>query len=95
MVNLFAFRSTKPERLKKASDPIGPLNDLWLEFAMRHAHTIVAAWGNGGALFGRGEHARSTFRGRLSVFGLTDKGFPRHPLYLRSDCGVSILDACD
>lgn len=83
LVNLFAFRSTSPNALATAVDPVGPENDFHLQDAARAAHRVVAAWGAHGTLDGRGD----VVRGMLApfqplTFGLTKNGQPRHPLYL-------------
>ncbi|MGH9905539.1 MAG: DUF1643 domain-containing protein, partial [Pyrinomonadaceae bacterium] len=49
VVNLFAFRSPNPNRLRKAEDPVGPLNDKVLNIVARIARDknlpIVLGWG--------------------------------------------------
>jgi len=47
VVNLFALRSTDPKKLLTHPDPIGPLNDAFIEDEIRkHQYgIIVAAWG--------------------------------------------------
>ncbi len=83
VVNLYAYRATDPKELKRVSDPIGPENDAWLERASEEADITVAAWGANADLF------RSTQVKKLlhnpKHLGLTKAGYPRHPLYLKSD----------
>lgn len=83
MTNLFAFRATDPRVMKAASDPIGPENDAWLARIATGAGTVVAAWGNHGEFMGR-DKAVAALLPRLACLGVTSKGFPRHPLYVRS-----------
>lgn len=45
VVNLFAWRATKPDDLLRAADPIGPENDRYIDEACRMAQFVVAAWG--------------------------------------------------
>src|SRR5690349_7864679 len=46
MTNLFAYRATLPEDMKKAHiDPVGPDNDATLIRLARGAKIVVAAWG--------------------------------------------------
>lgn len=84
MGNLFALRSTDPKELEKAQDPIGPENDEWLKRLARESDTIVAAWGNGGALLDRGRRIRERFP-NLVCLGQTRLGHPRHPLYVSGE----------
>jgi hypothetical protein len=84
MVNLFAYRSTDPAGLLRATNPIGDENDAWLEQAVSRAELVIAAWGNHGALFDRAAAVLSRFPGRFSALGVTKSGMPRHPLYIRS-----------
>ena len=85
MVNLFAFRATKPEKLLQAADPIGVENDLWLDKAINSADLVIAAWGNHGSLLDRSTAVRSRFLGKLHALSVTGRGMPGHPLYLRAD----------
>ena len=85
MVNLFAFRATKPQKMLNASDPIGPENDLWLDRVVSSADLVVAAWGNHGSLLNRSELVRCRYQGRLNALSVTARGMPGHPLYIPSD----------
>ena len=80
MVNLFSLRATDPRELFGADDPIGPRTNLWLRRAKRESQLIIAAWGNGGALQGRGDTV-ATLLGDVRCLGVTATGMPRHPLY--------------
>lgn len=85
MGNLFAYRTTWPEYLKKAADPVGPGNEAALAWMSGECSLVVAAWGVHGAFLGRGEAVCRAFRDRgtpLHVLGLTKDGSPKHPLYL-------------
>lgn len=86
VVNLFAFRATKPYDLTKAADPIGPLNDLRIaEQIEKHKQfgIIVAAWGQHAFAKKRAKEIVDKF-GPLLCLGKTQNGYPCHPLYLRS-----------
>jgi len=83
--NLFALRSTDPEQLLKAEDPIGPDNLMVLMSELKD-HTfgeIILAFGN----------HKAVKKFDLSIFdhfnvkclGTTKNGMPRHPLYLKKD----------
>lgn len=88
VVNLYAYRATKPTDLAKADDPVGPDNDQWLrrEFGIAAAldAPLVAAWG----VHGRGPRVAEVMAlpgaERFQCFGTTKDGAPRHPLYLSS-----------
>ena len=87
VVNLFAFRSTKPRDLWTADDPIGPHNDLHIKRAAAHCQACVLAWGN--LPIGRLDRARSVLKllagKKLLCLGMTKQQQPRHPLYLLSE----------
>ena len=81
MTNAFAFRATNPKMLKSIDDPVGPENDAWLLKLSQRARIVIAAWGNHGAINGRGQQIRRLLPS-LQHFGLTSRGEPKHPLYL-------------
>lgn len=86
MANLYAYRATDPKALRTAENPIGDRNDHWLLSLARRARLTVAAWG---AWPGPDPHRPANVMdllGGLHVLGLTAKGEPRHPLYMRADC---------
>jgi hypothetical protein len=49
VVNLFAYRASRPGLLRLVADPIGPQNDRYLRGLADRVAAIVCAWGNGGA----------------------------------------------
>src|SRR5689334_17759017 len=81
-VNLFSYRSTKPQNLKTAADPIGPYNDDRLLEAVQRADQVLLAWGNWGSLLNRGEAVLSILSGKAPLYclGQTRSGHPLHPL---------------
>lgn len=86
VVNLYAYRATKPEDLWTVEDPVGPDNDYWLRREMAVAKAtdapLIAAWG-ANAKPDRVAHVRlMPGAGRMQALGLTKGGQPRHPLYL-------------
>lgn len=90
VVNLYAFRATKPADLWKTEDPEGPKNDDVLRAAfMSAAHRgepVVAAWGVNAKIM-REEFVATLARAagaQLHVLGVTKDGSPRHPLYMLS-----------
>jgi len=46
MMNVYAFRATKPADMKAAKDPVGPGNDREFERLRSVPQLVVAAWGN-------------------------------------------------
>lgn len=86
VVNIFAFRATKPADMKACEDPVGEGNDEAIVAAARRADEIVAAWGAHGAHLGRGEQVRRLLDdvgAPVHYLRLTKKGHPGHPLYVR------------
>jgi hypothetical protein len=88
VVNLFAFRATKPKVLFDAGYPVGPENDRYIASECATAERVVVAWG--AHIQPDYMHARRVVRmlrglvrgGELYCLGLTDSGSPRHPLML-------------
>lgn len=83
--NIFAWRATDPRVMRRAPDPVGPVNDAAIAESCLWADTIVCAWGTHGAHLGRGSEVERLMReaGRpLHHLGLTREGHPRHPLYV-------------
>lgn len=82
MVNLFAFRATRPDVMKASASPVGPDNDRWLVDVARDAGVVVAAWGVDGIHLHRDKEVARLLAGRLSCLSITKGGHPGHPLYL-------------
>jgi hypothetical protein len=93
VVNLYAFRATKPRDLWKAGDARhAPRNQSIIAGAARRAGIVIAAWGAHGAEGEQGEIVRG-WMNDCDVYhlGLTKEGHPRHPLYLPSDATPKLL----
>ena len=84
MVNIFAYRSTNPKKLKKVNNPIGKENNKYIEEMCLKADKIILAWGNNGELNNRGDIVIKELQQRykLYCFGMNKSGQPKHPLYL-------------
>lgn len=85
VVNLFAFRATRPDNLKRTVDSVGPANDQAILRAAGRADAILCAWGHHGSHLGRAGRVINLLvqTGRpLLHLGLTKGGAPRHPLYV-------------
>lgn len=90
--NKFAHRSVNVADLRTAADPIGPLNDAWLELMMHAADIHVVAWG---PLAKLPPALRDRWRTvaaiadrvgcRLMCLGTANDGHPLHPLMLAYD----------
>ena len=91
MTNLFAFRATDPAVMKRAKDPVGPLNDILLKTTAASCEIVVACWGMHGRHLGRAAQVERLMRehGRvLQCLGTTSAGDPRHPLYVRASAAL-------
>ena len=84
LVNLFAYRTTRPEVLLRVADPVGPENDRHIQEAIENSRTIIAAWGNGGAFHDRAKIVLDRLLARDNAYclGWTRREQPSHPLYL-------------
>lgn len=86
VTNIFALRSTDPRELYAVTDPVGPANDQFIYETADRAALVVFAWGSHGKFRDRGiEVASMLVPFKPRHFGLTKRGQPRHPLYLKSD----------
>lgn len=84
IVNLFAFRDTNPRNLRTASDAVGPANDEVLRVITTAGAQTIAAWGGHGRLNGRSGQVGSLLDSPMCL-GVTQRGEPRHPLYVAGD----------
>ena len=91
VTNLFSYCSTDPKDLKAASNPVRAVNKEWIDAAQALAAKTVACWGVHGT---HGNRSLETLGGLGSVFcfGTTRSGEPRHPLYLRGDAKIRLLE---
>lgn len=91
VVNLFAYRSTRPGELLYVTDPVGWLNDFYLGAragSPNCAHKIVAAWGSldfihkNAAMRARPSQVLSALNAvprKVCCLGTSKNGDPRHP----------------
>ncbi len=92
VVNLFAFRSSDPRKLKDESDPVGPGNEYRVLNALVEGSRVIVAWG--ALKLPMPTIMRRVIWGieqdghKLECLGKTKDGSPRHPLYLRNDAPV-------
>ena len=88
VTNIFAWRATDPQDMRRAADPVGPLNDAALALAAEWADLVLCAWGTHGAHLGRGAEVEAMLRQcskGLHHLGLSQQGHPKHPLYIGYD----------
>jgi len=84
VVNLFAWRATKPAELQTVVDPVGPDNNRYLLEAFEQAPATVVAWG-ANAPSSRAREVIGLLQAADIVpqcLGSTQVGHPRHPLYV-------------
>jgi hypothetical protein len=90
VVNLFAWRATKPDAMLKADEPVGSLNDAWIAGWAGAVADVVCAWGTAGVHRDRGPAVLALLRGlagerKLWYLERTKDGHPKHPLFVRDD----------
>lgn len=92
VVNLFAYRATRPSdliSLSASADPVGPGNLDAVREVAEEAGLIVCAWGAHGRHLEQDETVRGWLGNRPTfALGFTKQGHPRHPLYLRGDAAL-------
>ena len=92
--NLFAYRTPYPKEMKAATDPVGPDNDGHIMRQADMAGQVVVAWGAHGGYRDRHAEVLDLLRNRNidpKCFGLTKRGYPKHPLYLRADTKLKAM----
>ncbi len=85
VTNLFAFRATKPTDLKKATQPVGKMNNKYLKDYSKRAKITIVAWGNHGNYQGRDAEVIKLLKEieDLQCLEITKLGMPKHPLYVK------------
>lgn len=101
VVNLFAYRAAKPRDLFDAAarvDVIGPDNEAHIANMLDTADVVVAAWGatsHAPVLRRRVPISVVTLAAEATVtlycLGRTLGGYPRHPLYLRTEQPLEVF----
>lgn len=97
VLNLFAYRATKPKDLLRAADPVGPLNydyllDAFRSYSPLGPYRFLVAWG---ANFGKTAMKRDRvvevcvmaelLGVPLYCLEKNADGSPKHPLYVKGD----------
>ncbi len=92
---MFAYRTSKPSLLKQATQPIGRDNDRYIVESVEGSERAILAWGNYGTWQQQDLYVLQLLKNykHLYSLGITKKGCPRHPLYLRSALSPQIYNA--
>lgn len=94
VVNLFGFRSTDPEGMGEAEDPIGPENDHIARAAVGRCDMAICAWGAHWMAKTRTGAMVSLITSQRPVaycVGRTKSGAPKHPLYIKSGTELQVF----
>lgn len=88
VVNLYAFRTSNSKIMLAQNDPAGPENVAAIRRFVSESDLCIAAWGGNVIETGRLQWLCELAHPiPVHVLGLTATGEPRHPLYMRNDCG--------
>ncbi len=86
VVNIFALRSTDPQKLYEVGDPYGRYNASEIFKAVDGSQIAICAWGTHGKFMGTGNGIKSFlqhyFPNKTHYLKLNSDGTPAHPLYL-------------
>ncbi|MGD9836042.1 MAG: DUF1643 domain-containing protein [Piscinibacter sp.] len=90
VVNLYAYRATKPARLQRVTraEAVGPDNDCYIWGAARRCREVVCAWGAHHMVDRRAREVLDLLRraGAMpTCLATTVDGHPSHPLYLKRE----------
>jgi len=92
VINLFAYRTPYPQKLKEAQDPVGRYNARHTQQALSHADLIIACWGRHGNLLEQNKRIGAKFNGQLFCLATNADGSPAHPLYQRASTQPRLWD---
>lgn len=95
VVNLFAFRATRPDVMftairEQGLDAVGPENNKHIEDAIRGADKVILAWGANGHALDRA-HEVSEMIGTAHCLETSGHGHPKHPLYIKAATTPKLL----
>lgn len=89
MLNLFAFRATKPEIMKKEKDPVGPENDHIIKKYTARTDKIIFCCGNHGLFLNRFDLLKKSLNeNKLYALKISMQHLPVHPLYQPADTNL-------
>lgn len=93
--NVFAYRSTDVKALATTPDPIGRLNNDYLKQIIAEADILVPCWGDQKKVptelrlhFRWMSEVLSASAKPVKTFGLSNGGYPKHPLMLGYDTAL-------
>lgn len=86
VVNLYAYRASKPADLWAISDPIGPMNDSYI-LQCTAKKDVCCAWGANAPKerINAVQNILATVRAKTLCLGTTMNSSPRHPLYVKAE----------
>jgi len=84
MLNLFAFRASKPKIMFSVDEPIGVENNQYLMDYSLKCDKVVCAWGSDGNYKNRSSEIKSKLS-NLHYLARNKSGEPSHPLYLKPE----------
>ena len=84
VANLYAYRATNPDELKRVADPIGPNNGRCLSILTKLFPNVVCAWGRNAEKEQVAKFTTMCHQNQCTMqcFGVNKGGSPRHPLYV-------------
>lgn len=87
VTNIFAYRSTDPEGMKRHPAPVGPDNDAHIASVARDADMVIASWSQYAGHLNRSREVREILKGVGNPvyylrMGTGKAPEPYHPLYL-------------
>lgn len=86
VVNLYAFRATKPADMWRAADPVGPANNAHIRTACEIADQVVLAWGAKPRARKRIDEVLDLLDDlKTGCLAITKDGYPQHPLFVPGD----------
>ena len=88
MTNLFAFRSTKPDGMRQAENPVGQDNDHHIRRIASSAGMVLCAWGNNGVWRNQDLNVMKALKEcgvKPYCLRITKMKQPEHPLYMPKD----------
>lgn len=84
MTNVFAYRETDPMKMMEATDPVGPMNEVWLRHYNDKVSFVLAAWGQH-CPPRKAEEVCCLLNRPLHCLGKTKNGSPKHPLRIAAN----------
>ena len=86
--NVFAFRSTDPQKVHLFQDPVGRDNQAHLIKMSREADLVVCGWGHGLGI----PRSIKSLGVDLHYLELQKTGTPKHPLYLKGNLKPTLIE---